>query len=105
MSTVILDKTYHAPVFFREARYSTTPKRVTLLIRRYRVTQGPKRRNLKIDTDAKVWPDEDAMASDLLRLDWEELPDEADGNPRYVPAEVARVLADAAPQPSTERVA
>lgn len=93
MGELVLDRTYYAPVFFREARGSQTPDRVTLLIRRYCVTQGPKgRRRLKIDTDAKVWPSEDAMASDLLRLDWTELPDEADSNPRYVPDEVAAVL-------------
>jgi hypothetical protein len=92
MSTLILDKTYYAPVFFRDNRLSRTPDRVTLLIRRYRVTQGPKQRRLKIDTDAKVWPNEDAMVADLERLDWTELPDEADGNPRYVPDEVAAVV-------------
>jgi hypothetical protein len=32
------------------------------------------------------------MAADLLQLDWTELPDEADGNPRYVPDEVAAAL-------------
>jgi hypothetical protein len=92
MSTVVLDKTYYAPVFFRDGRYSKTPDRVTLLIRRYRVTQGAKRRRLGIKSDAKIWPNEDAMAADLLQLDWTELPDEADGNPRYVPDEVAAAL-------------
>jgi hypothetical protein len=90
MSTVVLDKTFYAPVFFREWRYSESPDRVTLLIRRYRVTQGPKRRRLAIDSDAKVWPNEAAMVSDLEHLDWEELPDEADGNPRYVPETLRR---------------
>jgi hypothetical protein len=92
MSTVVLDKTYYAPVFFRDNPLSWTPERCTLLIRRYLVTQGPKQRRLKIDTDAKVWPDEDAMVADLLRLDWAELPEEADGNPRYVPDEVSAAL-------------
>lgn len=103
MSTVVLDKTFYAPVFFREWRFSESPDRVTLLIRRYRVTQGPKRRRLAIDSDAKVWPNEAAMVFDLEHLDWEELPDEADGNPRFVPKQVAAALNQPGPaEPADE---
>lgn len=93
MSNLILDETYYSPVFFRDNPRSDNPERCTLLIRRYRVRQGSKRPWLNIKSDAKVWSNEDAMGADLLQLDWKELPEEADGNPRYVPDEVASALA------------
>ena len=33
MSTVVLDRTYHAPVFFRDNRYSDNPGRRRLTMR------------------------------------------------------------------------
>lgn len=60
----------------------------TLLVRRYRLTRGKGGElRLRIDTDAVVFEDEDAMAARIEDVGWFELPEDADGDPSYVPPE------------------
>ena len=60
----------------------------TLLVRHYQLRRTPKGNlTVKIDMDAREFPDEDAMVSTIEDAGWFELPSEADGNPQYVPPE------------------
>lgn len=57
-----------------------------LFVRRAQVRRGPSgRERVVIDRDYIEFPDEAAMVGWIEEHDAEELPPEADGNPRFVP--------------------
>jgi hypothetical protein len=59
----------------------------TLLVRRAHLRRGRSGKlRTVVDTDAIEFEDEDAMVAWIQEHDAEELPPEADGNPRFVPS-------------------
>lgn len=79
---IVKERTYYSPTFFKD-----DDGKCTLLTRHYQWRQG-KRLRLHATSDAVVFPTEQALATSLLGLPkWRELPEEADGNPQFVPEE------------------
>jgi hypothetical protein len=93
MSEILREQWYHASVFFRDK-----PERggkITLLVRRFRLVRGPKTVRIQRHSDAFEFESEEEMVAAIEEHPMLELPDEADGNPTWIPPdfEEARALA------------
>ena len=87
-SEVVRDQLYYLGTYLKDDKYEPTTGTCTLLTRRFYVTRSPKG-NLRLHrkTEAVEFPSEDAMVEAIEDGGWIELPEEADGNPSYVPEE------------------
>ena len=89
MSETLLDETWYLSTYLA----NKDDPGVTLLTRRYVVRRTPKG-NVKVDahTDALEFASADAMADAIEEGGWQELPEAADGQPRYIPAQITKAV-------------
>jgi hypothetical protein len=97
-NTIILkDGWFYLPTFLKNGKYYPDPETCTLLVRRVQLRRGPSGRlRTVLALDAPRFPNEDEMARWIREHHAEELPPEADGDPRFIPEEY-RVPASAVP--------
>lgn len=81
---------YYLPTFFKEKDPNDTT--CTLFVRKYKqyITKSGKDA-LAYALDVIQYPSEEAMAEDIKAKEMKELPEEADGNPSYVPEHLKTV--------------
>jgi hypothetical protein len=85
-SEVVKTGWFYLPTFLKDGKYEPKTGTCTLLVRRFELRRGPSgRERVNGHTDALSFPDEDAMVAWIDEHDATELPQEAEGNPRYVP--------------------
>ena len=86
MSKTIKEQTYYESTYFSEK--DPNDDRCTLMTRHYSMYSTPGGNVLtSVHMDATEYPNEDAMVEDIKARGMQELSNEADGNPQYVPAE------------------
>jgi len=75
----------YLPTYFRGGR-GENPDSATLLFRRFALTRGPSGKlHGHVKSDGITFATADEMVDWIVENDAFELPDEADGNPRYLP--------------------
>ena len=83
----------YLPTYFKGG-HGEDPEAATLLFRRFRLTRGPSGRlHGHSKTDGITFANAAEMADWIEENDAFELPEEADGNPRYLPPEFDPVVA------------
>lgn len=80
-TTILYDKIWYLPT----SLVDKTTGRVTLIVHRYQLRQGPKNINISNKLDAIEFANEKEMAETIQHKRYVALPEEADGNPQYIP--------------------
>lgn len=82
-SEIVKDKMFYLPTLIQDSEDGP----FSVFVRRYIARRGPKSGKVRVSIESDVWRFEDptALAKGVEGLT--ELPEEADGNPRFVPDE------------------